>query len=67
MKTAGVVIDKWKLATFEKHLKAAGFTYVVEKGITPDTHTLKVLYNHLDKLRPVVEAAQAECKRSKLQ
>jgi hypothetical protein len=65
MKTAGVVIDDWKLAIFRKHLDNAGFAYTQHPGITPDTITLKVKYWWVADLQPVVQAAYDECAKSK--
>lgn len=61
MKTAAVVIDKWKLPIFSKHLKEAGYSYDTAPGLTADTHTLKVQYEWVAKLQPIIEAAQKEC------
>lgn len=61
MKVAGVVIDSWKLGIFEKHLKEAKYTYTVHPGIAKDTLTLKVEYEWVSELKPVVEAANKEC------
>lgn len=61
MKTAGVVIDSWKLPTFKKHLDAAGYTYTEHPGITRGTLTLKVQYEWVAILKPIIEAANAEC------
>ncbi len=61
MKKAAVVIDKWKLSIFDKHLRAAGYSYETLPGVTAGTHTLKVAYEWVAELKPVIEAAQAEC------
>ncbi len=61
MKTAAVIIDKWKLAIFTKHLKKAGYSYETAKGVTKDTWTLKVTYAFYWELKPIIEAAQTEC------
>lgn len=57
MKTAGVVIDAYKLPVFKKHLDAAGFKYTEHPGITKDTLTLKVSYEWVADLQPIIEAA----------
>lgn len=62
MKTAGVVIDSWKLPIFKKHLDAAGYAYTEHPGITQSTLTLRVSYEWLRDLQPIVEAANKECK-----
>ncbi len=61
MKTAAVVIDKWKLPVFTRHLQQAGYTYDTCAGPTSETHILKVAYEWVAKLQPIVEAAQKEC------
>jgi len=61
-KTAGVVIDTWKLPTFKKVLDAAGYTYTEQTGPTKDTTTLTVKYDWVSNLKPVVEAAVKECR-----
>lgn len=62
---AAVVIDKWKLAIFTKHLRAAGYSYDTAPGLTADTHTLTVQCESAAKLQPVVEAANKECAEQK--
>jgi len=61
MKTAGVVIDDWKLQIFKKHLDAAGYAYTEHPGITEDTLTLRVKYEWVAELKPIIEAANKEC------
>lgn len=63
MKTAAVVIDDWKLPTFKKHLDAAGYTYTEHPGITKETLTLKVRYEWVAALKPIIETANAECRK----
>lgn len=63
MKTAAVAIDAWKLPTFKKHLDAAGYSYTEHLGITDDTLLLKVEYEWLRDLKPIVEAANMECNK----
>lgn len=64
---AAVVIEKWKLPIFERHLKTAGFVWVEEQGLTNDTLTLKVEYESVANLKPVILAAQIEARKMKLQ
>ena len=59
-KTAGVVIDDWKLPIFQRHLNEAGFAYTQFPGLTKGTLLLKVTTDWISTLRPVVEAAQQE-------
>lgn len=61
MKTAAVVIDNWKLPIFEKHLKDAGYTYKQFPGLTDDALVLKVDYEWVAALNPIIQAAYHEC------
>lgn len=61
MKTAAVVIDRHKLDTFKRHLTTAGYDFTEHPGVTRDTLTLKVKYEWVAKLKPVIEAANKEC------
>ena len=63
-KTAGVVIDAWKLPVFKRHLDAAGYQYTEHPGITSDTLTLRVGYKLVAEIKPIIEAANSECARS---
>ena len=65
MKTAAVVIDRWKLAIFSKKLVGAGYKYEQFDGITSDSLTLKVEYEVLAKLHNVVKSANEECANMK--
>ena len=65
MKKAAVCIDSWKLNIFKKHLDAAGYAYDELPGITKDTLTLRVYYNWVAELKPIIEAANTECARTK--
>lgn len=65
MKTAGVAIDKWKLPIFKRHLDKAGYKYTEHPGLTAGTLLLKVEYAWVATLKPVIEAAEAECAKSK--
>ena len=61
MKTAVVVIDSWKLPYFQRHLDEANFTYTEHAGITSGTLTLRVQYEWVSDLSPIIEAANKEC------
>lgn len=63
MKKAGVAIDSWKRAVFEKRLKEAGFTWKRGPGLTENTMLLKVDYTdeQFDNLAAVIKAANEEC------
>jgi hypothetical protein len=65
MKTAAIVIDAWKLPIFKRRLDAADFTYTEHGGITQDTLTLRVQYEWVADLKPVVEAADEECRNER--
>jgi len=64
MKNGAVILDEWELPIFEKHLKEAGFSYTVGPVITwgplKDTLTVKVDYESVDDLQPVIEKANKE-------
>lgn len=66
MKTAAVLIDSHKLLVFKKHLDAAGFKYTEQAGPTPDTLLLKVEYEWVSQLQPVIVAANTEAARVSL-
>jgi len=61
MSAAGVVLDAWKLPVFKRRLDDAGYQYTECPGITPDTKTLRVKYEYLADLMPIIEAANKEC------
>lgn len=62
MITAGVVLDRWKLPIFKRHLDAAGFEYSEHPGVTSDTMLLKVKADFVATVQPIIEAAQRECR-----
>lgn len=63
MKTAGVVIDSYKLPVFKKHLDSAGYCYTEHAGPTAKTLVLRVKYEWAAKLTPIIEAAEIESKK----
>lgn len=63
MKIAGVVIDGYKLPVFKKHLDAAGYGYTEHAGPTAKTLTLRVGYEWVAELKPIIEAAEKEAKK----
>lgn len=65
MKTAGVAIEKWKLPIFKKHLDKAGYSFTEHPGVTSDTLLLRVKYEWVAKLQPIIEAALKECAKEK--
>jgi len=62
---ATVCIDEWKLSIFDKHLREAGFTYQNKGELVSGTLVLHVEAESADKLRPIVIAAEKECKGCK--
>lgn len=66
MKTAGIVIDDWKLAIFKRHLDKAALSYTeTSPGLTIGTTLLRVACNWASEVAPVVEAAERECQQEK--
>lgn len=65
MKTACVVIEVWKLHIFKRHLDAAGCDYTKHPGITQGTLILLVQYEWVSKLKPIIEAANEECRNER--
>jgi len=60
---AGIVIDAYKLPVFKRHLDAAGYSYDEHPGLTEGTLLLRVKYEWVHKLQPVVQAAEKECRK----
>lgn len=65
MKTAAVFIDEWKLPIFRKHLDAGRRAYTEHEGLLPDMLTLRVQYEWVADLAPIIEAANTECANAK--
>ncbi len=67
MKTAGVTLDDWKIPIFKQHLDVAGYKYEEPVRFTKGTSILKVHYEWVHELQPIIVAAAAECevKRSR--
>lgn len=63
MKTAGVVVDDYKLPTFRRVLDAAGYSYTEHKGLTDGTTLMRVEYDWVAALKPVIEQAERESKK----
>lgn len=63
MKTAGVVVDDYKVPTFKRVLDAAGYSYTEGKGPTAGTTVLQVKYTWVGTLKPVIEQAERESKK----
>jgi len=66
MKKAGVVVDNYKLPTFRKNLKDAGFTWK-ETKFTGVSTTMTVPYGpeDLDNLAAVVKKSNDEARKNK--
>ena len=67
MKTAAIVIDRWKLPVFKRRLDAASYNFTEHDGSTPESMVLKVPYEEGSSfvaLTKIVRAAQLECKES---
>jgi hypothetical protein len=60
MKTAGIVIDAYKLDVFTRHLTEAGFEFTTHAGPTSDTLLLKVKTQWASVLEPIVKRANDE-------
>lgn len=65
MKTGAVVLDRWKLSIFKKHLDAAGYKYEGPDTFSTETVVLRVYCEYLHELQPIIEAAQRECAQQK--
>ncbi len=65
MKTAGVVLDTWKLPVFQQHLNNAGYQYTEHRGPAKDTVLLKVRYNRMSQVSLIIAAANRECAECK--
>jgi hypothetical protein len=65
-KRAALALDDWKLPTFKKHLDAAGYQYDEPIVFIPGSLVLRVYFHWVHELKPIVEAAEAECQLSKL-
>jgi hypothetical protein len=63
MKTAAICLDNYKIPIFQKHLDKAGFKYEGPLSFTADTSILRVKYEWVHELKPIVEAAELEVKQ----
>jgi hypothetical protein len=66
MKTAGIILDEWKIAVFERHLCENGFTPSSQLSPMPGqaVKLLKVSYNdqNVAKLHYTLQKATEECR-----
>jgi hypothetical protein len=60
-KVAAVAVDDWKVPIFRKHLDAAGYRYEEPVPFFDGTSIIKVSYEWVHELQPIIEAAQREC------
>ena len=60
---AGIVIDRWKLPIFTRHLKQAGYSYDEKGELVEATLVLTVETNDGAALQKVLTAAATECAR----
>jgi hypothetical protein len=63
-KVVAVCIDAWKLPIFKQRLDAAGYTYEDPVPFTLGTLLIKVEYEWVHELQPIIEMAQHECAKS---
>ena len=66
MKRVAICIDAWKLPIFKKKLFEHAFDYDEHPGVTEDTLTLTVWTFDVELLAEVVQAANDEAAKSKL-
>ena len=62
MNKAGIAIDEWKLAIFERHLQQAGYSFENRGLLVADTLLLRVDTSNLLALSVVLQAADTEAK-----
>lgn len=65
MKKAAIIIDRWKLPIFKKHLGAAGYSYIEQRALIKDLLTLTIKFEWIADLKPIIDAAEAECQANK--
>lgn len=59
---AAIVVDDWKLPTFYRYLKAAGYSWEHKGAFTPGASILHVETTSREALQQVLEQATAECR-----
>lgn len=62
---AGIAVDDWKLPIFRKRLTEAGYDYEDAGALTAGTTLLTVETGDMLALTKVLEACQAECRRTR--
>lgn len=60
MRTAGIVVDAWKLPIFERHLKQSGYEFENAGQFTSGTLVLRVKTTNTEALAEVLKAANTE-------
>lgn len=67
MKKAAIIIDRWKLDIFERHLKEGGFEYVLYPGPAHNQLLIKAECRSISHINPIVCAAnhEAACAKSR--
>lgn len=62
---AAIVLDDWKLPVFRKRLEEAGYEYRDHGPLTRNTTTLTVQTTNLLALKSLLDACEAECRKSR--
>lgn len=62
---AGIALDDWKLPVFRRRLTEAGYAYRDAGALTDATTLLTIQIDNLLKLKGVIEACEAECRKMK--
>lgn len=57
----GIVLDDWKLRTFERCLRKAGFKWEKQDGPGKGLVLLRVVTSEVEKLQQTIEKAVEEC------
>lgn len=63
-KKAAVALDSWKLPIFERHLRAAGYTWGSAGALTDNSLVLTIQTTNLQALAQVVLKANQEAART---
>lgn len=61
---ADIALDNWKLPIFRKRLTEAGYRYEDAGPFIGDTTILTVETDNMLALKKVIEACQAECRKT---
>lgn len=63
---AAIVLDRWKLEIFKKHLEDGGFEYEVNNGLAPDELLIFVETEDLEQLKSSLRAAYNEVVKKRM-